>query len=239
MIVFLIDDNVIVWFCSLGFVLFGRINVLEFVSGNCLGVLENEVFGDICNFWNFVYMLMGFSGGSVVVVVVGIVLVVYGNDGGGLIWLFVNVNGLVGFKVLCGCISFGFVSGYGVEGMYIEGVVMCIVCDMVVCFDVLVGFELGDFYSCFVFEMFLLKVMEWKGKCFKIGICCVNELGFFYFDIEDIVFCVVDKFVDFGYRVIESYLECLFDKDIFDRWSFIFVIVVGNIFEVVKWGYDY
>lgn len=54
----------------------------------------------LLNSFDLVLVLGGFSLGVVVLVVMGLVVVVIGLDIGGLIWVFVVWNGLVGFKLM-------------------------------------------------------------------------------------------------------------------------------------------
>lgn len=56
----------------------------------------------MCNLWDFDYISCGLLVGVVVMVVVGVLLVLYGSDGGGLIWILVGCCGVIGLKVLCG-----------------------------------------------------------------------------------------------------------------------------------------
>ncbi len=234
-----IDDNVIARLRSSGLVSIGRTNVPEFASGNCPGASENEAFGDTRNPWNPAHTPMGSSGGSAAAVAAGIVPIAHGNDGGGSIRLPANANGLVGFKVSRGRISLGPAGGHLAEGTATEGVVTRTVRDTAACLDALAGFEPGDPYSCFAFETPLLKAIETKGKRLKIGFCRVNELGPIHPDTVNVVSRVADKFADLGHRVTENHPERLFDKDVLDRWSFIYATVVGNLFKAVKRGYGY
>lgn len=57
----------IVWLCVVGILILGKINMDEFVMGL---LMENFVYGFICNLWNFDWVFGGFGGGSVVVLVV-------------------------------------------------------------------------------------------------------------------------------------------------------------------------
>ena len=93
--------------------------------------------------------------------------------------------------------------------------------------------------AAIAFETPLLETIETKGQRLKIGFCRVNELGPIHPDTVDVVSRVADKLANVGHRVSESHPERLFDKDILDRWSFIFATVVGNIFEAVRRGYGY
>lgn len=83
-------------FVCLGFNIMGKINILEF---GLLVMMEFRVFGVIYNFWNLLKMFGGFSGGFVVVVVVGIVFIVLVGDGGGFICILVFCCGFFGFKL--------------------------------------------------------------------------------------------------------------------------------------------
>lgn len=78
-----------------GFICLGKSMLLEFG----FNVSIEFVYGDfVCNFWNINYLIGVFLGGLVVLVVVGVVLVVYVNDGGGFICILVVCCGLVGLK---------------------------------------------------------------------------------------------------------------------------------------------
>lgn len=81
-----------------------------FEFGLC-SIIELFVSGNICNFWNIVYLFGGLFGGVGVLVVFGVVFIVYGNDGGGLFRIFVFCCGLIGLKLLCGRIV-------GIEGIF-------------------------------------------------------------------------------------------------------------------------
>lgn len=70
-------------------------------------------YGLVCNFWNLEYLLGGFSGGVVVVVVSGIVFIVGVSDGGGFIWIFVFFSGLIGLKFSCGFMFVGLEGWWG------------------------------------------------------------------------------------------------------------------------------
>lgn len=76
------DVIVVEKFIVVGVVIFGKLNMDEFVMG-----LLNQFsyYGVVKNFWSFDCVLGGFFGGFVVVVVVCLLLVVIGIDIGGLI----------------------------------------------------------------------------------------------------------------------------------------------------------
>lgn len=108
---FVYDVMVVEKFNVVGVINVGKVNLDEFVMGL---LMENFVFKMIKNLWDLIWVLGGFFGGFVVVVVVGDVLGVLGFDIGGLIWIFVFFIGMVGMKliygwVFCwGLIVFGF-----------------------------------------------------------------------------------------------------------------------------------
>lgn len=86
-------------------IFFGKINILEY---GIIGMIESRCFGFCCNLWNIDYIIGGFFGGVVGVVVFGIVLMVYGGDGFGFICILVVCCGFVGLKFICGCVFVGF-----------------------------------------------------------------------------------------------------------------------------------
>lgn len=100
--VIVVEDSVLVVnFCYVGVVIVGCINV--FVFCYCW-FMNNDFYGKMLNFWDFLFIFGGLSGGVVVVLVIGIGLIVYGNDVVGLLCLFVSVNGIYGFKLIVGCV---------------------------------------------------------------------------------------------------------------------------------------
>lgn len=76
------DVIVVECFVVVGAVTIGKTNFDEFAMGLSI---ENLAFGFICNLFDMIWVLGGSSGGSVVVVVVGFVLVLFGLDIGGSI----------------------------------------------------------------------------------------------------------------------------------------------------------
>lgn len=95
-------------------------------------VVEYFWLGLVCNLWNIDYIVGVFLLGLGVLVVVGVVLIVYVNDGGGLICILVVCNGLVGFKLLCGWLLLELEYCRLLVGIVVNGVLICMVCDIVV-----------------------------------------------------------------------------------------------------------
>lgn len=108
-------------------------------------------YGVICNFWNLVNNIGGFSLGVVVVVVVGYGLLYLGIDIGGLVCLLVGWCGLVGFKL-----SFGWIF---IDFYYIGccvGLMICCMDDCLLLMCYFVQFDVCDVISL------LLEVLDWS-----------------------------------------------------------------------------
>lgn len=183
--VLFVDSELMVCFKCVGFVIFGWMMMFEFGFNVMMELL---LYGLICNLWNFVYSVGGLSGGLVVVVVVGIVLVVYVNDGGGLICVLVVVCGFVGLKLLCGCMLVGLDYNLLLFGFGIEFVVMCMVCDSVVMFDVVEGLEIGVMFDIvWLYECYVDVICMFVCWLCVVLVMCMFGVGVMYLDCVVVV----------------------------------------------------
>lgn len=91
------------------------------------------------------YDVSGFSGGLVVVLVVGLMLFVIGSDIGGSICILVSVCGVVGVKLFSGRIL--MVGFYGWVDWCFVGLFVCMVADCAFVVDVVSGHYFGDHFS--------------------------------------------------------------------------------------------
>lgn len=78
---------------------------MNFLEYGWCNIIDFKLYGLMYNFWNFVYNVGGFFGGSVVVIVSGMMLIVSGSDVGGFICILFFWMGLVGLKLIRGLVS--------------------------------------------------------------------------------------------------------------------------------------
>lgn len=96
-VIFVIDVLVVVCMKGVGVILIGCMNLLE--MGLWL-FIDNLLCGCIFNFWNKELIVGGLSGGEGVVLVMGMMLIGFGNDIGGLFCNLVYCNGIMFLKLI-------------------------------------------------------------------------------------------------------------------------------------------
>jgi len=189
--------------------LFGKINSLVF--GFC-GMIDNWLFGLICNFFDLVHNSGGSFGGVAAVVADGLLVMVYVFDGGGLICILVLCCGFYGFKGSFGWVSLvGCLNVFGGASLFcFDGVFTCIVVDVALVMMILAGLYVCDLFS-------FIELLDWFGvfEDGVSGLCIVYMCDYGVYLIErvviEVVECVVYVFEEGGVCVEEIDLLLFFD----------------------------
>lgn len=192
----IVDVVVVVCLCLVGVVLFGCINMSEFVF---LGLGLNLYYGMFCILVDGVCVVGGFILGGVVIVVGGMVVVVLGIDIGGLICILFVFCNLMGFKfIVCCVLMMGVVllfMLFDFGGLFVNLVDCCVIVDVVLS---------GEFGN----DVCDIIVVLFVGLCFGI---MQDFVGVDFDNMVVVVFnCVVEWFECVGvYIVCFEFFELL------------------------------
>ncbi len=157
-----------------GLLIFGMTNTPEFGAKN---ITEPLAHGPTHNPWDVTRTPGGSSGGSAAAVAAGIVPIAGANDGGGSIRIPAAACGLVGLKAGRGRISMGPVSGEGLGGFAVQGVVSRSVRDSAAMFDALQGPEPHAPYYMAPSEVSCLDAIRMPPRRLKIGFTTASPIG--------------------------------------------------------------
>lgn len=200
------DSWVVCQLYSVGVLFSGMFNMDVYVYGF---IIENSYYGVMCNLYDLLWIVGGFFGGLVVVVVVGLVYFSFGSDINGLICVFVLLCGIFGLKFIFGCF-FCFGSYLFVVSLDYIGFFVCWVVDFVVVYDVLQGCDLVDDFQVDKVSECIGNLLDWELE----GLCCVWLGGYFIIWCDDDVWVVVDWVVyvlgvDSELQFVDVVLVCL------------------------------
>lgn len=234
--IFVKDGVIVMVMCVVGVIFMGKMNNFEWSVG---GNMCNWVYGVIVNFYDLMWICVGFLGGLVVGLVVGYFLLVIGLDIGGLLCNLVVFCGVVGYCLLLGVVL-GSMCGVGFFLLLILGLMVCNVEDVVLMLLVMVWFDMCDFYMVvvdgwMVWDVVGFVCLLWC-DLFVLCVVFIEDYGFVF--IENIV-CVYFCCVMVQLLLVFGWVE----EGMFDCWDVdcIFLVLCGVLFvvEYGQWLDDY